>query len=352
MEYTEIEHKLYEILDGKYYIIYNNQEYVSVPNTISEKNRAGILYNQVLEDIKYDSMITWDQAKIISERLGFWTSKDEESLKYLNDMLDNLKLELFLNHTDPTRVKKLKKQLKSLKHGINKSNDNKYSMYAHTKEHYASVVKRDFLIGLSIRDKNNQVVMLPEDFWFYNNPMIEIFSNRIMSQNISVDHVREIARSEPWRSMWLAQKSTVFQNSAFEWTDNQRLLVSFSRMYDNVYESAECPSDTVIKDDDMLDGWFLKQKKEREERQKEKSLEDKFGKFKQKDGQELFIMAGKNDVQDVYNMNDMKSRNIIKSRNKQIDEHKEVKHAHLKDVQMDLHMQATQELRENMRNRR
>jgi len=42
---------------------------------------------------------------------------------------------------------------------------------------------------------------------------------------------------------------------------------------------------------------------------------------------------------------------LIKSRNKQIEQQGAVKHGHLKDVQMDLHMQKTQELRETMRRR-
>ena len=351
MEYIELEHKLYHILDAKYYLHYDGQEYTSIPNSISDKNRAGILYNQIIDDIKYDTMITWDEAQAISERLGIWTKKNDESLKTIENLLENLKLQLFLDHTNPSQVKKLKKQTSSVKKGIEKSNENKYSMYAHTKEHYASTIKRDFLIGLSIRDANNERVMLPEDFWLFNNPLIENFFTKMHKENIPVEEVREIARSEPWRSMWLAQKSSVFPNSAYEWTDNQRLLVSFSRMYDNVHESMESPSDDVIKDDDMLDGWFIKQKRDREKKQKEQALDDKFGKFKDQDGQELFIATRPEDVQDVYNMNDAKGKGTIKSRNKQIKEQGEVKHAHLRDVQMDLHMQKTQELRESMRRR-
>ena len=258
---------------------------------------------------------------------------------------------MFLDHTNPAKVKKLRKQIKSVKAGIEKSNDNKYSMYAHTKEHYASNIKRDFLIGLSIRDQNNNKIILPEDFWLYNDSLITNFFNKMHQSNITVEEVREIARSEPWRSMWLAQKANVFSTSACEWTDNQRLLVSFSRMYDNVHESMESPSDDVIKDDDMLDGWFIKQKREREKKQKEQALDDKFGKFKNKDGQELFIVGRQDDVQDIYNMNDSTSRGIIKSRNKKIEQQGEVKHGHLKDVQMELHMQKTQEMRDTMRRR-
>ena len=351
MEYIDIENKLYQIISSTYYIKYNMEEYKSVPNTIDDKNRASILYQEIMDDIKYDNMISWEQAKIISKRLNIWTDENENSLKSLSNMLDNLKLELFLSHYDPTKVKKLKKQITSLKKGLEKSNDNKYTLYAHTKEYYASNIKRDFLIGLSVRDKNDNKIILPEDFWLCNNPIIEMFNNKINRSFISVSDIREIARSEPWRSMWLSQKGECLGNRSVEWTETQRLLMSFSRMYDNVYESMDCPPDEVISDDDMLDGWFIKQSRERKEKQKEKSLEDKFGKFKDKDGQELFIAARPEDVQDIYNMNDAKGRGVIKSRNKQIEQQKEVKHAHLKDVQMDLHMQKTQEMRETMRRR-
>ena len=116
-------------------------------------------------------------------------------------------------------------------------------------------------------------------------------------------------------------------------------------------DGTELGSDDVIKDDDMLDGWFIKQKRDREKKQKEQALDDKFGKFKDQDGQELFIATRPEDVQDVYNMNDAKGKGTIRSRNKQIQEQREVKHGHLRDVQMDLHMQKTQELRESMRRR-
>jgi len=351
MEYIDIEHKLYNILDGKYYLTYNDEEYISVSNTISDKNRAGILYNHIMDDIKYDSMISWEQAKVISNRLGIWTNKNEESLKSLEDVLDNLKLKLFMNYANISHVKSLRKRISSLKKGIEKSNDNKYTMYIHTKEHYASSIKRDFLLGLSIRDKNDNRVMSPYDFWLWDSSLIDVFNNHISRHHISVTDIREIARSEPWRSMWLAQKGSVYNKSSIDWTDHQRLLVSFSRMYDNVYESMECPPDEVIKDDDMLDGWFVKQKKDREKKQKDRILDDKFGKMKNNDGQEIFVVAGRDDIQDIYNMNDNSSRNIIRSRAKQIEQNKEVKHQHLKDVQMDLHMQKTQEMRETMRRR-
>ena len=106
----------------------------------------------------------------------------------------------------------------------------------------------------------------------------------------------------------------------------------------------------VIENDDMLDGWFISQRKEREKAKNERSA-DKL--FKGKEGhQELFLMAGsKEHAQNIYNMNDDQSRNTIKNREKQIKEKGEVKHQNLQDVQMDMRMQATQETMQKMRNR-
>tara|TARA_A100001515_G_scaffold10562_1_gene8462 strand:- start:204 stop:656 length:453 start_codon:yes stop_codon:yes gene_type:complete len=150
--------------------------------------------------------------------------------------------------------------------------------------------------------------------------------------------------------MWGPSKANALSGPSTSWTEEQKVLVSYSRMYDNVYESMECPSDMVIENDDMLDGWFISQRKEREKARNEKAA-DKL--FKGGEGhQELFLMAGSQEhAQNIYNMNDEQSRNTIKSREKQIKEKGEVKHQNLQDVQMDMRMQATQETMQKMRNR-
>ena len=185
-----------------------------------------------------------------------------------------------------------------------------------------------------------------------DNPIIEMFNNRINKAFIPVPEIREIARSEPWRSMWLAQKGDSLGIRSVEWTETQRLLVSFSRMYDNVYESTECPSDKVIADDDMLDGWFIKQKKDRDEAKQEKSTDHHFGNHKGRGRQELFVMANNQDeVNSILNQNDMSGKKIIESR-RQVIEHageEGVKEQHMPDVRRDLQMQAVQEMREKIR---
>ena len=74
---------VYSILSGKTYLTVNDKRYISIPNTVDEIHQANLLYRSVLDDIKYEDMMTWDHAQLVSARLGYWTSQDEQSLKQL-----------------------------------------------------------------------------------------------------------------------------------------------------------------------------------------------------------------------------------------------------------------------------
>lgn len=351
MEQIDIEYKLYQILLGTHYLSYQGQEYKSVPNTLEDKYRAMQCYYDIIDDIKYDAIMSWDQALKLSERLGFWTSKDEEGLKGLEKMLENLKLDLFKSYIAPDKVKNIKKQLIQVRNGINRSNNNKFTLYHATKEFYASNIKRQLLLALSIRDsKNEKVFNNIKDFWFSDNIIVNLMSDVINKNYISQEEIRKISRSEPWRSMWIINHEKCFSLAPSEWTDEQRILASYSKMYDNVYESPDCPVDTIIEDDDMLDGWFIHQKREREKKNKSNTVDKALGK-KGKDGQEVFLVAGSQDqAKEIYNMNDEGTRSIIKAREQVIKSStEEVEHGHLPDVQSELRMQATRQFQQMMR---
>lgn len=355
MEYAEIERKLYQIITGTYYLSFDGKEYKSVPNTAEEKHRSNLIYLNALNDIKYENIMSWDDAKIISDRLGIWTQKDDVSLSGLEKMLENLKLDLYNNYNkDPMKEKSYRKQIKSIKTGITRSQNNKHALYHGTKEYFAENTKKQFLLALSLRDIDNNRIFSYNNFWEIDQVIMELFADEVHKNLVPHEDIRTIAHKEPWRTMWLNQHGEAFNIPAIHWTDDQRLLASYSRMYDNVYESMECPPDKVIEDHDMLDGWLINQRREREKKQKEKEVEDKYGSVKNQDGQELFIVANdRNKASEIYNMNNDIGRGVIQTRQNSLHgKGTEVKHQHLPDVQMELKLQATQEMRDRMRNLR
>ena len=121
-------------------------------------------------------------------------------------------------------------------------------------------------------------------------------------------------------------------------------------MYDNAYQSPECPSEEIIKDDDMFDGWMIDQKRIREKEQKQKEA-DTMNKFSEQ-AQEVFIFAPtREDANKVYDLNDPTSRIKIKQRQAVIDQKGTVDAQELPDTKMELQQQAMQEFKEKMRGR-
>ena len=119
-------------------------------------------------------------------------------------------------------------------------------------------------------------------------------------------------------------------------TINQQRLISWTKFYQNVQQSPDCPADKIVKDDDALDGWVIKQNKKRKAAIQEKLLEDKgFNK-----GGEVFIPTDSHEVaKEIYEMNSSWNRRKIKTRFQQIQEEGIVEEQHLRDVKQSLRMQ-------------
>ena len=114
-------------------------------------------------------------------------------------------------------------------------------------------------------------------------------------------------------------------------------------MYDNIYESMECPSDDVISDDDAIDGWFIIQREKRDKQQKEAGLESMLS-DKTKNADEIMLMTNprdKENIESIYSMNDAQGKMVTKSRFKQVEEQGEVKYQNFGDMKRERQMQQT-----------
>ena len=108
-------------------------------------------------------------------------------------------------------------------------------------------------------------------------------------------------------------------------------------MYDRIYDHPECPDSVVIADDDMLDGWMLYQKQQNENKNSNNNTLTK----KHPKAQEIFVVADKNDAQNIYNLNDQNSRKKITQRSNIIENKQEIDEFNLPDVKQSI------KLREN-----
>ena len=89
----------------------------------------------------------------------------------------------------------------------------------------------------------------------------------------------------------------------------------WSRMYDNVQQSHDCPTDDVIEDDDLLDGWFVVQKRERDKQKAQSEVDNMVSNPKIAGSQEIFVFAQtREDANNIEQANTFHSSMIKKER--------------------------------------
>lgn len=341
MNDADIESILYRIFAKKIVFFYKNERYELRSPNIDLKYNAQLLYDNIINDEKFNDWIRHEYLDNLLINLGLWNIETLNVLKNIEKSMDDAKVSLFQNCLMPSKCKSVRKTLDSLKRQYNKIMGHKYEMMSNTLEGYANGVKHEYIICHTLY-KNNKPIFnkhLTNDqnsYMFFNELL-----NEINKYNISMDTYKEIARHHLWRGYWNCDKNNVFPDSIIDWTEEQRSLVNVSIMYDNVYSHPECPSDSVINDDDMLDGWMIYQKRKNEKAKKTEQL-DKLNP-KLKNAQEVFVMSESiEEAREIYDLNDNAGMDKIKSKFSYIDKVGEAQEFDLPDVQQDLQMKMRQ----------
>lgn len=339
------------ISSGLIYRLYNNQLYKLIPPSNDIIALSELVYSEIINNLKFDSLITKEQALHILNKRKIWSSKDEEQLTLVNKSIDDYKLALYKALYNKNEQKKIRKQISNLETILTKLYIRKSSLDYMTLESFAENMRDEFVIANCILDKKSHQVYNYYNFWLSDPTLLNLFINFIKNNNISVAEYREIARTEPFRSIWSIGKHNIFNKKGFQLTLEQRNIIMFSRMYDSVYESIERPTNEVIEDDYMLDGWFVFQKRDYEKKIKQKEADELLGKKDDKKSNrannagEMFIVAqNKEEINKVMDLNDIGNRMKMKERTNIVTEHGSIEEQNLPDVKLELAQQAKQQM--------
>ncbi len=97
-------------------------------------------------------------------------------------------------------------------------------------------------------------------------------------------------------------------------TEDQRFLCAVTRMYDNANEHSECPSETVLNDDDAFDGWMIFERRKAEKARDKQSAEDMMGGRHEGAGEVFLFAKTKEDRQRIEGLNDQEAKITKKKR--------------------------------------
>ena len=215
-----------------------------------------------------------------------------------------------------------------------------------TAEYVAEISSLQHTTCCNILKKKNGKKMWPDNGYLEQSSALVSHIINLYIRSLCADsEVREMSRTDPWRSIWSVGKAegSVFGKPSCELTEQQKALASWSRIYDSVNESSESPPEEVVKDDDMLDGWLISQHREAEDNKKKKGADEQSSGVK---GNEVFIFADSpKDASRIYSMNDAQGKSIVKQREKQVEKHKKVKVEEFLDSKLEMQQQSIEQFK-------
>lgn len=274
------------------------------------------VYEEAKRKAYFSGCYLRDDAINLLCELGLWSPLDKQQSKDLEEKIEDLKVHLYENFFKKKEAKGIKANIRMTER-LRGELLVKEKQFDHlTCEGVAGFTRKSWILSKTTRTIDNNLYNFAD---ISSSAILEMYSSR----SITAKEFRRIARSSPFRSMWTSSKTRgdIFGKCASKMDGQQLALVSYSMMYDNVYESTESPADSVIDDDDALDGWFIAQRRKNESDRRAAEADGILAGSKNADAQEVMLMASnREDAQGVFDLNDNRSRGIIAARQSQINE--------------------------------
>ena len=308
MGYTKC--SLYDKMGEKHNLI------ISSPK-LEDLYKAQEIYLETICDCRDADLFSEQQLLTYLLDNGYWSQAEEDRLKQLPKEIEDLKVEIynaFLRTSSRNNLKKiLGQRIKEQDTLFGKRHKYDYLSCVGL----ANFIKSYYLTARSIQSVDKELNLDYDSPSFLLDAVIDFKSNN----RITETEYRTIARSDLWKSLW---NSNVLTNK--ELTEEQRNLYLFSKMYDNISENPECPHESIIQDDDMLDGWIILQRRKREGEQDKKIGEDSITNEKIRNADYVFIpVETEEDLKRVDNMNSPYAKAVLQSRFNKLSKEGEVK---------------------------
>lgn len=297
---------------------------------------AEIIYTEALEENIKEGLYSDEELYELLLDYGYWDETREKLLETLPKEIEEFKIGLFKSAFKSNEKKSIRKYLKTAKDKLESLISERHEYDYLSARGAALLVKSRFIMSKSSFTKNGK--RLFKNFWACSSELLDKIIYTHNQNRIPESDFRLLARTDPWRGIWNLKKaeSSLFGIPAMNYTEEQKNLVGWTNLYDSIFEHSECPSDEVIEDDDVLDGWLLEQKRKRGLAQKEK-FESVVTNEKIRNCAEIFIPA--ETPEDAVKINDLNSEHakvVKKQRQRYLNKQGEVNEAEMPDVKRDL----------------
>lgn len=316
MRLEQKEQLIYRIVNGEQNIDIEGERIVLKTPSVDIKLQAAKIYDETISQNRFNiHWLTEKQCLGLLVSNGICSFDIDKNLKVMEKEIENIKVALFNSLFIPDVHEDSKKRLKMVKSKLMSLSKDRHSLDHLTLNGFAEIIKRQFIMSKTLYKNGELLWKSVEDIDPF---LLEIISNEVLETTITQGQIREISRTEPWRGYWSIDKNNIFQGSVFNLTEEQKSLILYSKMYDSAYEHPECPTEEIINNDDIFDGWMISEHRKRTKDKMTKQLGQRMGKNQSKlaDSDEVFLVAkSKKDARRINSLNDAGGQIVKAQRN-------------------------------------
>lgn len=334
MEQHQKELYVSRIITGFFRCNINNSVYILKQPDRQVRHIAQEIYSESYQDAELEGLYNKEELEFFLYENNVWDDKKEVAILQLPKDIDELKVKLYQSTFKSEEKKLIRKMLKIAKIKFSELSYEKGAYNHLSCEGIASMNKMRYLVGKGLFFEDGGHVWENEDFWKQTDPLLEDATSLFVENRISDSLFREIARTDPWRTIWSCRKSEnrLFDVAAVDLTDEQKNIIVWSSMYDSIYEHPECPSDEGIEDDDCLDGWLIIQRRKRDKNKVSQGVDGLIKNEKIRNSKEIYLIAqSQEDAKKINSLNDINARMTKKERLKELNKHGTISEENMPD---------------------
>lgn len=305
-----------------------NKLKINRPN-YSIEYEADIVYEETYNEAILNGLINNDSILDLLYRYELWDLQDEGRFNEIPQLIEDTKLRLYEERLHSETVKSLKVHLNVLRNEYGTLFGRRHSYDSYTAEGVSQFSKLCYMV--------RSCTFKGEKLYRFNEETLEEVIYEYQRSTLSEEQLRDIARNEPWGVYWSSLKSgiPIFK----EPNEEQRKIIRISSFYDNLHQSPDCPPNFVIEDDDMLDGYLICTRKEREKESNSKDIEGSLSDKVANSAEVYVVCENQDDAKKVYDLNGAYAKAVQGAREKIITEKGRVNEVDLPDVKKKLQME-------------
>jgi len=330
------------VVSGYISLQIHGQKYLLAAPSPKERYFSEEIYETVLREAETEGLLNNTGILNFLVKRKLWTEAQDDALFGLPKDIETFKRTMYENRLQSDKVEGIRVHLVKARTQWENLYKIRHSHDDLTCEGQATLAKGRYLIGCGLRTKSGKRLFKGETFWEDQSGILESAISAYSSVKLNESSLRQIARSDEWRSHWSMKKSGIplFNSCVSNLTDEQRSLIGWSLLYDSIHEHSEAPSKSIIDDDDMLDGWLIIQREKSSKNDDKKDVEGIIKNERIKNSQEVFIMAGTaKDAKKIDALNDQLAARIKKNRMDHLKKVGQVSEWNMPDTKQEIQMQ-------------